>query len=277
MSLLNLLGEEADGLCSSSGWGMVYQTIPWGLVKPIYWSIWLFTSPLAGIDVSDGPAKTIALVNADNQPLTILPIALTTGYIIPTVLAALPAPLFWTIEQKQILLAIWQGFPIWIGISQFVLSFAIRQRSPSTPASTIKSIRWVYRYCLTLTGVTHFSVLILASFPCLFPGLFSIDACEGVSLSLVFVPQSPFSQEAVVSFAEGMRTLLAYDMYYACFGTLVWAFVVTNSAKQEVLASVLARVFVYTALYGPGGAALAMVQRRDEEVFRKVELKDKNL
>lgn len=80
-----------------------------------------------------------------------------------------------------------------------------------------------------------------------------------------------------MSFAEGMRTLLAYDMYYACFGTLVWAFVVTNSAKQEVLASVLARVFVYTALYGPGGAALAMVQRRDEEVFRKVELKDKNL
>lgn len=42
----------ADHLCSFSIWGLVYQSIPWGVIKPLYWALSLGTSPVSQVDAS---------------------------------------------------------------------------------------------------------------------------------------------------------------------------------------------------------------------------------
>jgi hypothetical protein len=263
--------------CSSGVWGLVYQSIPWGVIKPIYWSVWFLTSPLARMHSQDAPKKTAALISADTTQLRILPAALTLGFVVPTILTALPAPSIWSIDQKQIILVIWQGFPLWVSAAQFGLGLLVPHQDRSSPASTIISLKNVYRYTLVLTAATHISVLVLAAFPHLLSatGILGIGTAGDVSLASVFLPQSPLSKVTSLSFAEKTHTLLLYDMYYACAATLFWAVSMRNSLKKETFMKNLTEVLMYTVLCGPGGAALLTMWTRDEDVFERLEVIEK--
>ncbi|KAJ9138202.1 hypothetical protein NKR23_g8629 [Pleurostoma richardsiae] len=255
----------------STVWGMVYQSIPWGVVKPIYWAVNLWTAPTARVSSSTPTKEAQASLAIDSTQLLVLPVAITLGLIAPTVLAAVELPGVGSLGQQQGFLALWQGFPILVAVFQALLASVVRMISgtplPSTPeakAAMANNLRTVYLFCLTVAFVTHVGTLMFASM-----GLSAIFAPDSppADLKSVLVPMSPLSGATVKSMAEGCLVLLQYDMYYACGSTLLWAGIMYARGTDSPRLAVLSKGLFLALIFGPGGAAMALIAARDERVL----------
>jgi len=238
---------------------------------PIYFAIYLWTSPIAQGGSSKSLARSLSI---DPIDLAVLPIALTIGFITPTILAAIPPPLVTTVLQQQLLL-LWQGFPIWTALCQYFLSkvsLIVRQSSQNTKSSraeTNKLLRRAYAFTLSVTALIRITTIILAITASVRPEFFSLPSGEVVGLKTVFLPLSPFSNAKVERLAEGCLNLLQHDMYFACGAGVIWATVMLCRIHPESTRWGSAmKALVLSILVGPGGAALALVWERDEKMLR---------
>jgi hypothetical protein len=266
-----------SSLSSSTIWGLLYQTIPWGVVMPIYFAVHMWTSPIAPSTATLSHKTLANKIFVDSSHLRMLPVAVTVGYIIPTALIALPSPKYTTFTQHQNLLSFWQAFPLWIGGCQLLLKMIVpvllpsSARPDSSANSSMKSLRKVYIFALSITGFVHITTIALLMFP---PRSFwSPVAIESLRPSIVFLPMSPFSGAQAPSLAHGCLYLLQYDMYFACSVSLFWGLLHYHNIKpQNSSFSLLLKALGFTVAFGPGGAALAVIWERDEQVFREARL-----
>lgn len=245
---------------------MVFQNFIWGVMKPIYWAIYMGTSPL--VQHSSYPQGQANLA-ADAGQLRVIPWAILLGFILPTVMASLPWPQLSTPERQQTWIALWLLFPIWVRLAQFALGLVIRG-SDSSHAAMTRRLRRVYAVTIIESALVHISVIVYVVFPHLRPMAVIPPAGskDTVTLASVFAPMAPWSTENATSLAEGFRTLLVYDWYYACGSTLLWAVVMSRNTGTTTSGAV-AKAVAYSVLLGPAAAAVAMVWERDEKLLIK--------
>ncbi|KAG7149424.1 Citreoviridin biosynthesis protein D like [Verticillium longisporum] len=250
-------------------WGMTYQSIPFGIILPLYAIAYIWLSPLAK-PTEPGTSRAANQLPTDLARLQTTASAMLLGFALPSVLPALPSPSIISRDSQQIFLALWQVFPIWVSLSHWFLAAAARTfgfvAGPThvSPTASLQSLRHVYRTTLKYTSLAHFGVLALATFPQLRPVVYNGGLLqERVSLWDIFVPPSALM-------AEGSLTLLQYDLYCACAAMAILvsylAYTVGGLNRAAGL-STIGGLLRRSVVVAPGGAVLWALWDRDEEVL----------
>lgn len=267
-------GSKLTIRCSSSFWGMLYQVIPQGIVLPIFCALYVFKSPFATHTASLKLLDKARFLSIDPVQAPAVTGAIVLGYIVPTVLISLPSPELISTKRRQSFLAIWQLFPIYVTIWQYVLAFFTRisylgreQTSPN-PVSRLEYTRGVYRNILMLTSVFHFIPIAYMFSPGVRSTFSGTVEVGSIDLKTVFVPMSAFSPRQIESVAEGCQIFLQYDMYCAFGAMLLWVIYLSYEDSGYSVFPALKtawKFLVRTLLVGPGGAILWFFWDRDEK------------
>ncbi|KAM0270617.1 hypothetical protein ACHAQH_009377 [Verticillium albo-atrum] len=200
--------------------------------------------------------------------------AMLHGYIIPTILPALPSPTIISCDSQQIFLAIWQAFPFWVSVSHLILATGARmfrfvsQPDDASPAATIESLRRVYRATLKYTCLIHFGILALAVFPQLRPAVHGGSFYGRIGLLDMFVPSSSIWPKHIETMAEGSLKLLQYNLYCAGGAISILVSYMAYSINGPDMAAGLKTaggLLRRSVVAGPGGAVLWALWDRDEE------------
>jgi hypothetical protein len=93
----------------------VAQLSSYGVTIPLYVTSQLWTSPIVS-----GVQRDTILVHP--LQVKLVPYSIILGYIMPVIILLLPRPSVLILEQKQILLAVWNVFPVVVTLIHFVLS-----------------------------------------------------------------------------------------------------------------------------------------------------------
>lgn len=245
--------------------------IPFGLVQPVHNIVHVLFSRLGRA----GRQVDANAISGNAKRIVLLPVSLTLGYIIPSFVICLPSPDVVSHHSRQGFLIAWQFFAIWTAVWQFIITRLVSDNkinrllgtgeSPQKKAAT--ALRYTYNFVLVLTGFTH--ILILVVVLCYaFVQSFSPSSVDQLHPFLVFQPISPFSKEKLDAFGPGILSLLQHDTYFAGASSLVWALYLYSCVKPDTtFAALIGKGTILTVLFGPCGAALAVMKERDETVF----------
>lgn len=251
---------------------------------PVYLVIHLSTSPTV---LSNKPIDFYVGL----PKLASIPFSLTIGLILPTVMMALPAPSVLTYNRKQIFIAIWQFFPIWVELTQQITSLVMSNLSVTTdkpwPAKKGQNSQWtstmrsVYLFLLSVAGITHISTMTLIAASKFFPGLFASDFVGIFNPCNVFLPQSITASTKMPSLGDGAFQFLQYDFIIGSTALSVWASALyINTYRFRERSDGWIVLFFYflarIALLGPVGHAVACIWARDELVFKEKANKPEN-
>lgn len=242
---------------------------------PIYCIAYVWMSPLATSMVSLKPSTRIEALSIDPTQLRTITGAMSLGYILPTVLTAMP-PWLLSARSQTIFLAVWQLFPIWVSLCQLVL-VTIRDAIGSntqvllpSPRSKLSCTSRVYRQILVASSVLHFAPILFTLSPQIRVTISGEPNLDHINIKDVFLPMSVFSPNLVSSIAEGCQILLQYDMYCAQAAALIWvvylAFVNSGRNVTVGIRSFL-KLLLRIAVVGPGGAVLWAFWDRDEDAL----------
>jgi hypothetical protein len=239
----------------------MYQTVPWGIVIPSYYAMKRWSTP------SSYTRKDLFV---DPSQISTLPLAITVGLIIPTILMALPSPEWTTPAQHNAFIALWQPFPLWIAISQYLFQFFAPSTS-QTMANNMKSLRRLYTFAIAVSALTHLTIIFMSINPGLFTtySLLPVTAEHDLNPKNVFLPISPFNTNEV-SLRQGCLNLLQYDLLFACGSSLLYGLVEIVHVSPAGAARILTRFAAFvllSLLVGPGGAAVYAIWKRDEVVL----------
>ena len=239
---------------------------------PIYMAIHLSTSPT----VSSHETSDLLF---DVSELASIPFSMLIGYVVPSILMALPAPSVLGFDLKQSLIATWQVFPIWVGLLQQILPyifsrFGITFKRANFPRSAsqqwIGIARVVYAGLFIFAGAVHMSTLTLIASSQLFPGLYEPE--HPFDPSTVFMPASISASTKMPSIGAGALQLLQYDFFVGSAAFTIWASTLFMSRKRN--ANFLWQwmtqalwLMLLTALVGPFGYVTACIWARDEYTF----------
>ena len=212
----------------------------------------------------------------DPAKLSTLPVAMIIGFLGISTLPGLPSSLI-TNETRQAFIALWQIYPLCVGVVHQVLSFAARTLgcAPKSQddATRIKAARKVYKQILSITGVMHLGIIAILASPQLRQALLGASS-EALSYETVFRAMSPFAPRQIEELAEGTQILLQYDMYCGIAAASVWAIALSSAAAGSSLVAAVQtsiKLLVRSLLVGPGGAVLWAFWDREEEMAAPVE------
>ncbi|KAI9682380.1 MAG: hypothetical protein M1817_000434 [Caeruleum heppii] len=258
-------------------WLVLGQLFTFAAVTPICLLVHLFVSPTALTSRNDPSTKKASSLTLPASSILALPFAILLGFIVPSVLMTLPSPDITSFSFHQNAIAIWQAFPVWVFVSQFILSSVFAVFLPSitaspSPKQTLARVRPLYSFAIFLSSATHIATWTLSLGSVLLPKLFAPHLVADMHPLTVFVPGLPTSSAPMTSLAAGCRTLLTYDEYIGYTSVLLWSMLVNRNAHvgkvtfdgwgRLVVKSILMSVFL-----GPGSASTALIWARDEIVL----------
>lgn len=179
-----------------------------------------------------------------------------------------PSPKQTSPQLHQLLIALWQPFPLWTVILQPLLPIVYQYREESTAKPEAEALtylnasKYVYTFALVLCMGTHISSLYS-----------SIHAGKFLD---VFIPLSLTSSgEQVPNLAEGVKNFLQWDIYIGVTAFLVWSlYLYANSFRNQERALGPSWVFgvrvaIWAILAGPMGVVLLLLGARDEVLLRE--------
>ena len=254
-------------------WGVALQNFAYAVIIPIYLVAHLSTSP------------TIDSLSAGDYAVDVfdtlsVPLAMSLGYALPTVLMSLPAPKILDHSTKQNLMAAWQFFPVWVSLLQPVIAFVMRSFSSSkgsggnskpAPNASMKALRFVYIFLIVAAGASQFSTMSIIAISEWFPAMFASEYVGVMSLSKVFLPQAITPSTKMSSIGEGAHMLVQCDECIGSLSIALWSIVLLvqgyqNQRKSPDYVSLALYGVVAMALTGPLGFAVACIWARDELV-----------
>lgn len=257
---------------------------------PLWVLLYLLTSPIA--KTSPPTHKSSLLV--DLWDITVLPLTVLLTIVLPTVAMYL-TPSAVSAETHYAALAFWQAFPVWHYLAHKILSTlgralvgpldgtaAAQGAGVVTSSAYLSRVRGVYDLVFMSGIVGQLPVLLLAlapdhvlssaadSFPWLKPYV-----AEGVTLSSVFLPCSPFHPPTVDAKSIGSGDLaplavhfLHWDLYIGAGSLFLWALYLHRTAvKKSSLPVLLAKVALWFSVGGYASAVAALLWERDVYVL----------
>jgi hypothetical protein len=243
-------------------WGMAVQLLGFGVVMPFYCLLHLVLD-------SSLPSAAQAIRLRDRVQLQVIIPAVALGFFLPTLLAIYP---FESNDVRQRCVALWQAFPIYVGVFQLVFAGAVKRTSVSSGSQSFAlpekqdwgMLRSVYRYGLTYALATQIMVGAALFLAAVRPDLLPQSVASRLTFSNVFVPSSPHSFDRMTSPAAAMHAFLQYDQYVAAAALLLWAATLLRRAGGVIDGSLLFATAKDCVVYGPVGAAMCLLRRRDE-------------
>jgi hypothetical protein len=251
------------------------QGLGYGFIMPVWTILHLLGS---GTAAPRGSVLVKAIKIRHLGALETLPASLTFGYLLPTILMILPLS---SNTLHQWLGGLWQGFPLWVALCQFILR-KVADRHPTPPLSPTGSnnrrlLHRAYLIAFTLTSVSHLSTIGFLVARRLVPITFSSHLKDTLTFSAVFIPPYFQSPGTMRSMADGILNFFQYDHYVGATSALAWAMALRmNSANGTVTvkdwAILAGESFGVTLLAGPGEALVALLWNRDESILLEKEL-----
>ncbi len=275
-------------MISIGTYGFFVQNVSFAISTPLYLFMHLLTSPTSKPYTSANANSDLFVSTYD---LAIIPISVTLGYIIPSLLMIFPAYAPIASPTHQYLVAFWQAFPLWAMLVQWTLRLLCTLvlgedtatktgKSPQTAASRkyLNYAGWVYTFVLTLCVVNHLPALLLSLLPLgIIPkSMPALAYLARASFKSAFIPPLPLGQP-IQGLAEGVHIFLLWDMYIGSAAGLLWAIVLyrnVSTGKQNTASnlSLVARVITWTVLGGPVAAWTILIWERDETAKQKVKV-----
>ena len=243
------------------------QIASFALLNPLYLLIDLFISPSI---VSISPRNHLP----NTASLLAIPLSLLVGYIFPSILMALPTPSIVSHDRKQLLMSIWQVFPLWVGFSHQGLTRLLAGLVSDRQKVRLISQRAVYLFAVLLAMVTHISTFAIVCVSALFPDLFAVQYKGSFNFASTFMPDGLVQPSQVKAVGDGAHLLLQYDEFTGSTALVVWAIALVSiswprySLQSRLLSFSLIAVLA-TALTGPIGAAAILLWMRDETVMKE--------
>jgi hypothetical protein len=260
-------------------WGCAMQATGYGFTMPIWSILSLLCSNTVG-SWSKDLAKSIRI--KDPAYLDTLPRSLIIGYIVPTILMAVPIS---SNTLHQWLGGLWQGFPVWVALAQWSLKNIPWLWFQASNAKERLNNRYLlhsaYLFAFTLTSGSHLATFGTIAARDLFPSLFPEWARDTLTLKNVFVPPNPQNPGLKSSMAAAIHNFFQYDQYIGSIAALAWASTAWASSRKSGLgfkdwAWLVSQLVGVSLVGGPAGAMIALMWNRDESLLEDDDLWDDN-
>lgn len=235
---------------------------------PIFLGLQLLTS-----DTSFKPnAKNIAVPRAVANAI---PVVFILAYHVPSLSMLIPAPDVVTFDQKQLLIALWQPWPVYVSILLTIVSLLFSGSTrDNSPFKLRKSLRAAYTFALTHSALNHVIAWTVSLLTLAKPEFFNEKYLHLLHPAQVFGPYNPFTNGdlTVKDIGHGVHIFLQWDFLIGTTAVLIWAVTVNAVARCKVEGKVgwlglLFKTATSVLLTGPVGAAVQLVWERDELVL----------
>nr|E3UBL5.1 RecName: Full=Terpene cyclase paxA; AltName: Full=Paxilline synthesis protein A; Flags: Precursor [Penicillium paxilli]ADO29933.1 PaxA [Penicillium paxilli] len=188
------------------------------------------------------------------------------GYILPLLLASLPAPLILSYHNKQQFIAIWQGWPLYSS----VLMWAFRRRSGHVHCSRHKGLKHACIFALACSSAGHLVLLSLT-------WLWSLSYWG-------YIQSAPWNEPPLASLEAGVLRFLQWDYTLSASATLSWAIAFRHEVVQQKSLRIsllsLLRCLIGIVFLGPCSMVALLYWQTcslQEEAGQKAPAKDKQL
>ncbi|KAF7915870.1 uncharacterized protein EAE98_010950 [Botrytis deweyae] len=203
-------------------WGILWQIFGGAVLLPIYYSRhlqWASEQPdvLAPSDVSSSRA---------------IPVSFIIGVVLPTIMAMLPTWSHTSLDPvaHQKILAIWQLTPLWMSLTQAVITWALSQCADRMPSMSLRKkvidnriAAWWIQVSYLLAAVLSF----LGHLHALTPVVLSSDPVNGVQRA--YLP-SFFTAllESPNILSSGPWMFLQFDVMIIALSSISWAYILLS-------------------------------------------------
>ena len=253
------------------------QGLGYGSIMPIYAISHLLTS---GTAIGVGPALADAVRTQDLRYLETLSSSFVVGYIFPTVLMVFPLS---SAALHQWFGGLWQGFPIWIELLQYIrrirhrrLGITVNEKDafsnhkPSSPSHRKKEIKTLYNaylFAFTLSALTQWTTFGIIWCRDLFPSLIS----RTLTFRDVFIPPVFYSHAPMTSMAIAIHNFFQYDQYVGSAAAIAWAMALHCNSRAAPMRLMhwcwlVGRMLGASLIAGPAGALVWLMWDRDERI-----------
>jgi hypothetical protein len=212
--------------------------------------------------------------------LAVAPFSIILGYGIPSVMMCLPAPAKTSFDAKQGWAGTQQLWPLWIAITQIILSTLVAVFDPMVnvvtederKAKTLKYLRYAFTFALTSSTAGHLTSWSLCLLAYAFPVLFSDKYAAMMQPLLVFWPVWPFGSRQAETLADGALWFLQWDLITSGAAVLLWAYTLRVGVEGREVSSWqwatgLTLAAIVAVFVGPVGSAVLALWARDEIVI----------
>lgn len=216
-----------------------------------------------------------------------IPLSISAGYLLPTILMFIP----WfsnTIDQN--LIALWQPFPIWILGIHFLLDcnpFCSSPRASNPSPRDLENqeqeaLQNIYNFGINLARIPHFISLSFLTLASLFPSQvewFTGIPMWGLTLKNAFIAPNPINPVAVESIAHGMHVFLLWDFYVGSATMLIWGswlrFNKGQISGHEKWMEELLRFMLMLLTGGAGAIIVELMRERNCETLENIDVNDR--
>lgn len=255
--------------------GACIQNIGFACIAPLWMALHLATSQTMF-------SPNTANLTLNPRQLASLPVSILIGCVFPSVVMCLSTPTVISHETRQNWTAVQQAWPLWIYISQEILTtlaksfefvfstgFELGDRN-----LVLKHLRVAYVFALCFSASGHLIFWLLCTLVYSFPVMWNPDFVAKMQPVHLIWPQAPFPPTRAASLADGVLWILQWEHITGMAALVVWSSTLRMAIepKQWTLGQhlmCLTRLAVLVLAIGPAGAAVAAVWQRDELVFKR--------
>ncbi|KAG7405473.1 Citreoviridin biosynthesis protein D [Fusarium oxysporum f. sp. rapae] len=249
----------------------IYNAASAAVSMPLYKMLWLVTLPQIGKATS----QSLNELSPSVADIYAVPYSLALGYIVPTILQALPSPKVVSSDMQQKLMAFWQFFPLWVFIIRCGLKKIFRSLPPSR-RPTYYHLSNVYLVALLWAVTSHTVTLTLSFGALIFPQLFSSAVRRSLMPAHIFMlrlsPPGTVLEGEDGGLSEAVLRFWQWDEFASQTAVLVWAASIFWRDTQGVgkpfsRINLTVRAVGWTLVGGQTAAAVDLLWARDEAVF----------
>lgn len=238
------------------------QSTGYGFIMPLYSIFHLLASKTAA---TNDLAQAVAV--PDFAALEALPWSLTIGYIIPTILLAIP---FQSNMLHQWFGGFWQIFPIWVTLLQHISRYFYAEPEGKRAKDATDRIHKrhvlhnAYLFPFTISAACHLGTL-------------AVVGATQLRFRDIFIPPPFYSCTKMKSMSAGIHNFFQYDQYIGSAAALVWVIALDTNSKRVSLSwrdwiLLLIKILALILVAGPGGALTVLMWHRDKRVLSAAEL-----
>ncbi|KAJ5663874.1 hypothetical protein N7507_004605 [Penicillium longicatenatum] len=247
--------------------GLAAQVLTFAFATPLICALQLGCSVTARHPHADN-------IRIPRVVLAVIPAVFVIGFLVPTNLMILPAPDVISVDWKQIAIAAWHPWPVYVSILTTAAYYVLGPFFTNNHRASMSGLRWVYASAFIHAGVSHLVTLVISVATVLAPALFDTRFVDALHPSKVYSFPVPWSGMQVDTVADGVHVFLRWDYMIGSAGILLWALKLHTVAHKQILSSIswtslFFKIGLLTALTGPAGAAVELMWERDELVFNE--------
>lgn len=264
------------------------------VIMPIYLSLHLLTSPTASL-----PTRSNVII--DSTDLLALPLSFIIAYALPITLLSVPPSVFGMVF-KQTIMAWYQQWNLYIGLTHFMLAFTLRRilssfqsdsASSLSPNSTHKEaftkssrlLRTAYIFAFVMGSIAYLTTLTISCTATIWPSLFNPSVASSLTLANILIPPNPFSGRQSIDLIQGAVWIIRWENVLAMLIMAVWALALHHRARcsqgskmeWKEITGMVGRLVGYTLVGGPSGVAVGLMWERDCFILNMEEAEGENM